>query len=70
MVIKARLAPSATAAVAPPGPVGGVAASAISRRVGAPLMTRHFTLSEALKAYDTFGNAMRERALKIIITND
>jgi alcohol dehydrogenase len=47
-----------------------VAASAISRRVGAPLMTRHFTLSEAMKAYDTFGNAMRERALKIIITND
>ncbi|MBF8284518.1 MAG: hypothetical protein HW378_3433, partial [Anaerolineales bacterium] len=50
--------------------VGGMAASAISRRVGAPLMTRHFTLREAMKAYDTFGNAMRERALKIIITND
>jgi hypothetical protein len=38
--------------------------------VGAPLMTRHFTLSEAMKAYDTFGNAMRERTLKIIILND
>jgi hypothetical protein len=47
-----------------------VAASAISWRVGAPLMTRHFTLGETLKAYDTFGNAMREHALKIIITND
>ncbi len=57
-------------AAARPGPVDGAATNTISRRVGAPLMTRHFTLREAMKAYDTFGNAMRERALKIIITND
>jgi alcohol dehydrogenase len=34
------------------------------------LITHHFTLDDAMKAYDTFGNAMKERALKIIITND
>ena len=34
------------------------------------LITHHFTLGEMLKAYDTFGNAMRERALKIIIRSD
>jgi alcohol dehydrogenase len=33
------------------------------------LVTHHFTLSEAIKAYDTFGNASRERALKVILTN-
>ena len=33
------------------------------------LITHHFTLNEVMKAYDTFGNAMKERALKIIITN-
>ena len=34
------------------------------------LITHHFKLSETMKAYDTFGNAMKERAMKIIITND
>jgi alcohol dehydrogenase len=34
-----------------------------------PLVTHHFPLSDLLKAYDTFGNAARERALKVIITN-
>ena len=34
------------------------------------LITHHFTLDAVMKAYDTFGNAMKERALKIIITND
>ncbi len=34
------------------------------------LITHHFALSEMMKAYDTFGNAMRERALKIIIRNE
>jgi alcohol dehydrogenase len=34
------------------------------------LITHRFTLNEAMKAYDTFGNAMKERALKIIISND
>jgi alcohol dehydrogenase len=34
------------------------------------LITHHFTLTEILKAYDTFGNAGRERALKVILTNE
>ena len=34
------------------------------------LITHHFTLRETMKAYDTFSNAMRERALKIIIRNE
>lgn len=34
------------------------------------LITHHFNLAEAMKAYDTFGNAMKERALKIIMTNE
>ena len=33
------------------------------------LITHHFTLDDVMKAYDTFGNAMKERALKVIITN-
>lgn len=33
------------------------------------LITHHFTLSEVMKAYDTFGNAMQEHALKVIITS-
>ena len=33
------------------------------------LITHHFTLDEIIKAYDTFGNAGREHALKVIITN-
>ncbi len=33
------------------------------------LITHHFALAEILKAYDTFGNAGRERALKVILTN-
>ena len=35
-----------------------------------PLITHHFSLAETMKAYDTFGNAMQERALKVIISND
>jgi alcohol dehydrogenase len=34
------------------------------------LVTHHFTLNNVLQAYDTFGNAMKEHALKVIITND
>ena len=34
------------------------------------LVTHHFVLTEILKAYDTFGNAGRERALKVILTNE
>ena len=34
------------------------------------LITHHFRLDELMKAYDTFGNALEERALKIIIAND
>lgn len=33
------------------------------------LITHHFSLADIMKAYDTFGNAMQERALKVIITN-
>lgn len=33
------------------------------------LITHHFTLADVMKAYDTFGNAAKERALKVIITN-
>lgn len=35
----------------------------------AQLITHHFTLNEIMLAYETFGNAMKERALKVIITN-
>ena len=34
------------------------------------LITHHFSLDQIMQAYDTFGNAMKERALKIIITNE
>ena len=34
------------------------------------LITHHFTLDNVMKAYDTFGNAMKERTLKVIITAD
>jgi alcohol dehydrogenase len=34
------------------------------------LITHHFTLDNVMKAYDTFGNAGRERALKVIVTNN
>ncbi len=33
------------------------------------LITHHFTLDEVMQAYDTFGNAMKEKAVKVIITN-
>jgi alcohol dehydrogenase len=34
------------------------------------LITHHFTLDQVMKAYDTLGNAMKEHALKVIITNN
>ena len=34
------------------------------------LITHHFALKDIMQAYDTFGNAMKERALKVIVTND
>jgi len=33
------------------------------------LITHHFMLDEMMQAYDTFGNAMKESTLKVIITN-
>jgi alcohol dehydrogenase len=33
------------------------------------LITHHFTFEEIMKAYDTFENAAKEKALKVIITN-
>ena len=34
------------------------------------LITHHFMLNDILKAYDTFGHAGRERALKVILSNE
>jgi alcohol dehydrogenase len=34
------------------------------------LVSHRFKLSEIMQAYDTFGNAAKERALKVILTND
>jgi alcohol dehydrogenase len=34
------------------------------------LITHHFKLREMTKAYDTFANATREKALKVILTSD
>jgi alcohol dehydrogenase len=34
------------------------------------LITHHFELKDLVKAYETFGSAMKERALKVIITNN
>jgi alcohol dehydrogenase len=31
------------------------------------LITHHFKLSEILKAYEVFGNAAKEKAMKVII---
>ncbi|KAA5536183.1 zinc-dependent alcohol dehydrogenase family protein [Taibaiella lutea] len=33
------------------------------------LITHHFRLDEIMEAYDTFGNAAKEKALKVILTN-
>jgi alcohol dehydrogenase len=33
------------------------------------LVTHHFALQDVIQAYETFGNAMQEQALKVIITN-
>lgn len=33
------------------------------------LITHHFDMKDLIKAYETFGNAMKERALKVIISN-
>ena len=35
----------------------------------AKLVTHRFALDDIMNAYDTFGNAARERALKVILTN-
>jgi alcohol dehydrogenase len=34
------------------------------------LVTHRFALNEIMKAYDTFGNAAKEKALKVILTNN
>ena len=36
---------------------------------GAKLITHHFALNDMIKAYETFGNAAQEKALKVILTN-
>jgi alcohol dehydrogenase len=35
----------------------------------AKLITHRFKLNDILKAYDTFGNAAKEHALKVVLTN-
>jgi alcohol dehydrogenase len=35
----------------------------------AKLVTHRFALGDIMKAYDTFGNAAQERALKVVLTN-
>ncbi len=34
------------------------------------LITHRFKLADAMEAYDTFSNAMKERAMKVLLTND
>ncbi len=34
------------------------------------LITHHFKLSDVVNAYETFGNAAKEKALKVILTNE
>ena len=34
------------------------------------LITHRFKLDQIIEAYDTFGNAAKEKALKVIMTND
>ena len=34
------------------------------------LVTHRFAMNEIMKAYDTFGNAASEGALKVILKND
>jgi alcohol dehydrogenase len=34
------------------------------------LITHHFPFNQMLQAYETFGNAMQEKAMKVIISND
>jgi alcohol dehydrogenase len=34
------------------------------------LITHHFKLSQIIDAYETFGHADREKALKVIMTNE
>jgi alcohol dehydrogenase len=34
------------------------------------LVTHHFALGDILKAYDTFGNAARDGALKVVLANE
>jgi len=42
---------------------------AAGRLVPRPLVTHRFPLAEIMKAYETFGHAAREKALKVILTN-
>jgi alcohol dehydrogenase len=33
------------------------------------LITHHFKLDQVIEAYETFGNAAKEKALKVILTS-
>jgi alcohol dehydrogenase len=34
------------------------------------LVTHHFAMNDIMKAYDTFANAAKEGALKVVLTSD
>jgi alcohol dehydrogenase len=34
------------------------------------LITHRFPFNQMLQAYETFGNAMQEKAMKVILSND
>lgn len=34
------------------------------------LVSHRFAMNDIMKAYDTFGNAAKEGALKVVLTND
>lgn len=48
---------------------GMAVALQVTQNPPAKLITHRFPLDDIMKAYDTFGNAAQERALKVILTN-
>lgn len=70
-MLNGEVKPGDTVAIVGAGPIGLAALLTVSGKIKpAQLITHHFSLRDLLKPYDTFGNAMRERALKVILVND
>jgi threonine dehydrogenase-like Zn-dependent dehydrogenase len=63
-----QLQPSGTVAIVGAGPVGLAALMTDCFYSPAELITHRFELDDVMKAYDTFGNASREQALKVLMT--